>query len=95
MHLIENWLSIELINELFRLDDETGLIYWQHRPARHFRDGKSRTAIQIANKINSQHSGKLAFTSRHQRGHLRAELNGKLIQGHRIAFHENHGRKSA
>lgn len=92
MKLQERGISIELLHEMFKLDAESGVIRWKSRPAGHFKPGPSRSAEQIANKINSQHAGTVAFTSRHQRGYLRAELGGKLFQAHRVAFALFHGR---
>ena len=91
MKTTERGMSIEMLREMFDLDADTGLLRWKHRPLHHFKATATRSREHIANKINSQHAGKQAFTSRHQLGYLRAELGGKLFQAHRVAFALFHG----
>lgn len=84
--MTERGISIEMLIEMFELDADTGVIRWKHRPEHHFRTTAARTASHSANRFNSQLAGKVAFTSRHQRGYLRAEIGNKLFQAHRVAF---------
>lgn len=84
--MTECGISIEMLIEMFELDADTGVIRWKHRPEHHFRTTAARTASHSANRFNSQLAGKVAFTSRHQRGYLRAEIGNKLFQAHRVAF---------
>lgn len=92
MKTVERGMSIEYLRECFDLDADTGLIRWKVRPIHHFKATPKRTAEHSANRTNSFCAGKLAFTSRHALGYLRAELGGRLLQAHRVAFALFNGR---
>lgn len=92
MKTVERGISIETLKEMFSLDPVTGVIHWKERPIHHFRASATRTQQHAANRTNAQHAGKVAFTSRHQLGYLRAEIGGKLWQAHRVVFALFHGR---
>jgi hypothetical protein len=92
MKTTERGMSIERLREMFDLDESTGAMRWRARPIHHFKETNSRTAEHAMNRTNSQYAGKVAFTSRHQLGYLRAELGGQLWQAHRVVFALHHGR---
>lgn len=91
MKTVENGISVVKLGEMFDLEVSTGVLRWRERPPHHFVASASRSAETISKKINSQHAGKVAFTSRHQLGYLRAEIGGHLIQAHRVVFALVHG----
>lgn len=89
---VERGVSISVLREMFDLDSLTGVIRWRIRPISHFKDTPRRTAAHSMNRTNSAYAGRVAFTSKHQLGYLRAELGGKLWQAHRVAFALHNGR---
>lgn len=92
MKTVERGMTIGKLREMFDLDAETGTLRWRERPIHHFNETPNRTALHSMRRTNSAHAGNIAFTSKHQLGYLRAELEGKLWQGHRVVFALFHGR---
>jgi hypothetical protein len=69
---------IDYLRECFRYEPETGLLYWNERPASHFRNRGARAAA-------NRHTGNLAGVVQRD-GHLRIKLDRQLYSVHRIVW---------
>lgn len=79
-------IKTEKIVELLEYDEQTGELYWKHRPEFMFRDTAKRSAKHCAANWNSKHAGKIAFTAIGSHGYRTGTINGKRFLLHRVAY---------
>jgi hypothetical protein len=77
--------SAEFLRECFRLEPETGKLYWRVRPVHHFRSSSFRSAQSTANNWNTIWAGQEALRT-DSRGYLCGALDRKRVYAHRVIF---------
>jgi hypothetical protein len=57
---IKDLPDINYLNELLRVDKQTGVLYWKERKVKHFSDGETWSAEASCNRWNTRYAGKVA-----------------------------------
>lgn len=84
-------LHPDLVRQLLRYDQETGKMFWRHRPEELFAETPRRTQRASCSMWNGRHAGKEAFTATQSDGYLCGGLFGKVYLAHRVAWCVFHG----
>lgn len=77
--------------EALRYDPETGKLYWRHRPASHFTDGKVRPPEENRRLWNAKNAGNEALKGRDNYGYLKGRVFGRNVRAHRAAWFLTYG----
>lgn len=90
MNKQESSLSVEVLENLLRLDEDTGQLFWKPRSAELFSSGY-RTAEHNAKLWNLRYAGQEALASLDRSGHKSGRIFNKLFYAHRVVFAMKHG----
>lgn len=82
--------QIALLRELLAYDSGSGLLFWMSREARHFTDGIVSAQVK-AQRFNTRHANRRAFTAVDARGYGIGGINGALYSAHRVVWAFVHG----
>jgi hypothetical protein len=78
-------LCVETLRQILSCDFETGALTWKKRDVSMF-NHSSQDAGRHAASWNSQFAGKVAFTSRHNKGYMRGVIFGEHYLAHRVVY---------
>ena len=85
-------ITVAVLRQLLRLDEDAGRLYWRHRPVDFFRDTPGRTAAGACAIWNARFAGKEAFTATVSRGYRAGHIFDRQYRAHRVVFALHHGR---
>lgn len=73
-------LTFEIVNELVRLDGQTGRLYWRERDRKWFKSDRSWKSW------NAKFAGKEAFTGLNEWGYRKGVLLEQPLKAHRVVW---------
>lgn len=82
--------SQEVLRQLLRYEPDTGNLFWRERDQSFF-DGKTRSALWLANNFNVNFAGKPALNYLDEEGYLRGKIFRSKVFAHRVAYALYHG----
>lgn len=76
----------QILRELLRYDDDTGMLWWRERHAKFFQDTDRFPAQAQANIWNGKNAGKVAFSRISANGYFVGSIFGQLHLSHRVIW---------
>lgn len=87
----EDFISVDMLRELLRLDADTGLLFWKAREPHHFVSTERRSARATCGNWNARHAGKEAFFTVDAFGYKRGVVGNRQLSAARVVFAIHHG----
>lgn len=85
-------IPIDVLRKLIRYEPDTGLLFWNERPAGMFTSSGKLSQEVVAKRWNSRCAGKPACNSVSDNGRKVGPVLGRMQKAHRVAYAIYHGR---
>lgn len=87
-----NDITVETLQQLLRLEQGTGRLYWRERGIEMFRDTPKKTAASECARWNNRFASREAFANTSKRGYRYGRVLNRFLQAHRVVFAIANGR---